>query len=280
MQSPVGFHIALKTVNEAAPFTRRDSCVKAWNYLRQLFPECIAASLMPDHLHILAWPENLEELCRKSRLIRQGLRRLFPGSEWEPLSDPRAIPNVSHLLRQIRYVHLNPCRDELCADPLEWEWSTHRELFGAVSTPWIRVQKIQAKLGSGWTGTEGLKRLHRYISGDPSVHPLGTLPPRSATEISAIRLGDILSVAARAQRCTEGDLVRKGKLRAQTTRVLQQYFNLPGSQIGPIFGVDRRSPTSGSSDTRSDLILFEAMNRILNEPRFLRISKNPRFGKF
>jgi hypothetical protein len=86
--------------------------------------------------------------------------------------EPERIPDLHHLKRQIRYVHLNPCRARLAGDPLQWEWSTHRDLAGCVSDPWpdpelLRhcFQAPRARLAEA---------AHAYISSDPSVTVTGS----------------------------------------------------------------------------------------------------------
>lgn len=45
-----------------------------------------------------------------------------------PLPPAEAVPEGPKRRRSVRYVHLNPCRARLVADPLAWPLSTHRDV--------------------------------------------------------------------------------------------------------------------------------------------------------
>jgi len=47
----------------------------------------------------------------------------------------------AHLLELVRYLHLNPVRAGLCADPAEWQWSSHRYYLGAGGGEWMAAQE-------------------------------------------------------------------------------------------------------------------------------------------
>lgn len=132
---------------------------------------------MPDHFHILAWGPSAEGVKAQVSRILAGLMHSFPEwtGAWQPVEAPHRIPNAKHLLRQVRYVHLNPCRDEWAKDPLEWEWSTHRDWMGAVVRPWPAVEELTEAWH--WPKGEVKNRLHQYVSADPSVRVVGTPSP-------------------------------------------------------------------------------------------------------
>jgi hypothetical protein len=133
---------------------------------------------MPDHIHLLVKAVSAEalskimtaELCALTRSL------LPPGSRlWQPAAPPKLIPNLKHLLRNVRYVHLNPCRDGLASDPLEWEWSTHRDATGTAFPGWLDRSTLE--LAMGGSPRSFSKRIHDYISADPSVRVGGTVLP-------------------------------------------------------------------------------------------------------
>jgi len=161
-----------------------------WRRLRTLAPDAYACILMPHHLHLLAEtdsPEHLRAQLGDSLLWFQ--QRFGPQAPRPSVEPVRAmdIPTPETLRVQLRHVLRNPVRAGLVADPLAWEWSTMRDLVGAVVDPWV----TPAKLG------EGLRRwprrlpqdLHRYVSADlraPSGTPFPRAAPAQTRPISAV----------------------------------------------------------------------------------------------
>jgi hypothetical protein len=109
--------------------------------------------------------------------VRAWTQRFHSNTKiWAKVPEPILIPDRHHLLRQIRYVHLNPCRAGLAPDPLSWEWSTHRDFTGCVINPWPSITRLATELKvdrhrfGNW--------FHAYASKDPSVAIAGTPPIR------------------------------------------------------------------------------------------------------
>ncbi len=166
---PLAHHVVARAHPFLNPLRQREACADLWRRLRAKLPKIAACVLMPNHLHLLklgndpcriAWDLGVE--------LRAWTQRFSPRSSvWSPIPDLRPIPDLHHLKRQIRYVHLNPCRAGLARDPLEWEWSTHRDLLGLVTDPWPEASFIRECFRSS-------EAAHAYISGDPSVKVGGT----------------------------------------------------------------------------------------------------------
>jgi REP element-mobilizing transposase RayT len=171
---------------------------RLWLQLRGAFPAALAAVLMPDHLHLLVpaagardsgrrlsralgWLQRWLRLPQPMRLAgvpRAGLPAPpgAPGPRlWRRLPEPESLPDPKHLLRTVRYIHLNPCRDRLARDPLEWPWSTHRDVCGAAADPWVTPARLARALGRPEFGFA--EWLHGYVSSDPAVHVAGTRLP-------------------------------------------------------------------------------------------------------
>jgi REP element-mobilizing transposase RayT len=73
----------------------------------------------------------------------------------------------AHLLRLVRYIHLNPLRAGLVADPADYPWSGHRAYLGLASVPWLTTEFTLRLLG---TNRNSARRAYsRLISagGDP-----------------------------------------------------------------------------------------------------------------
>ncbi|MBW2525462.1 MAG: hypothetical protein JRI23_14850 [Deltaproteobacteria bacterium] len=171
--------------------------------------------LMPDHLHLLL--RALAEVAhqRLGDLVRALRRRTDAAADirWLPVEEPVVVPNGKHGGRQVRYLHLNPCRDGLARDPLAWPWSTHRDAVGAIADPWVTAAELARELGRPRDGFEGW--LHRYVSGDPTVAVQGTPCPKPAppSSLTTFPLLDIAQAAAAATRAQPVDICRQGPTR-------------------------------------------------------------------
>jgi hypothetical protein len=165
------------------PFRDFESARWFWNHLHQKFPQALGAILMPNHFHLLLPFESATSEVRDHAVLN-GLMGSFskvlkePGL-WQRQSEPKEISDRLHLRRNIRYVALNPCRRNLCKDPLEWPWSTYRDLFGSTVDQWIRPSRIAQILGEKEIGFAN--RFHDYVSSDPSVAVTGTSAPKASS---------------------------------------------------------------------------------------------------
>ncbi len=195
-------HLVARTRFGFKPCLQEEICRWLWKRIQNAFPSACSAVLMPDHLHILTFTENPRaDRLTLARLIGRltHLKAWEPGS-WAPTPPPTLIPDRFHLQRQVRYVALNPCRKGLCRDPLEWTWSTHQDVCGAVADPWVSADRLASALGH--SPTHFAERHHAYVSSDPSVRSSGTPFPRAAPlrEIPSVPLETIARAAALATR--------------------------------------------------------------------------------
>mgnify|MGYP001593621228 FL=1 len=137
--------------------------------MRRRFPNVVASVLMHNHLHLLL-PEEAD-----LNIAHRTLKSLTRSSalDWEPIPNPEKIRDPKHGRRQIRYINLNPCRNSLCKDPLEWPWSTYRGYFGAIARPWVPAHALARAFG--WKSVQNfLPWFHEYVSSDSTVCTSGT----------------------------------------------------------------------------------------------------------
>ncbi len=173
MPDPQLLHLVARTVAGARPFDDRRACAALWSRLARNF-DVVALTLMPDHVHLLAQIDQHAALRSFAQVLSAFRTKMCATAipelsfEWEPLPLPEKVQrDRRHIARTIRYIHLNPTRDALCSDPLEWEWSTHRDWLGAVARPcvdrarWARAMGRRLPSCIAW--------LHEYVSSDPSV---------------------------------------------------------------------------------------------------------------
>ncbi|MBI5479651.1 MAG: hypothetical protein HY906_12380 [Deltaproteobacteria bacterium] len=190
-----------------------------WGSFRRAFPEALAVVLMPNHPHLIVSARDGATARHRLSAALSGITRYcrrrpdLGDPHWAvaPIKDP--IPDRRHLAREIRYVLLNPCRAGLVADPLEWLWTTHRDVVGAVLDPWVTAPHLAAALGR--PRAKFVQEHHAYVSGDPSVCVAGTPLPRRAvaTAPTSVGLSQVLAAALAAPRASAEDLQRRSLTR-------------------------------------------------------------------
>jgi REP element-mobilizing transposase RayT len=207
-------HWVIRASTPFEPFKSFEGGQYAWQQLQKIFPEMISAVLMPNHVHLIL-PITSNEVTHQKLSGFMGALSKKTGHKilWQKVPSPVSIPDRHHLRRQLRYVALNPCRKGLCRDPLEWYWSTYREIMGATvvrNQSFVEIAKIL-----GEPKQDFRVRFHAYVSGDPSVSISGTpLPKRSLPkDIPEQSIGEILSAAAAALRVSRTELLHRTPLR-------------------------------------------------------------------
>jgi hypothetical protein len=207
----------------------REQASYVWSALRRGFPDALGAVLLPDHLHTIPASDAVRDCRQRLAAVLSGVTRHWRWGdrhgalEWR-LASARALgSNRDHLARDIRYLALNPCRAGLVRDPLEWLWSTHRDVVGAVADPWVSATRLAAALGRATTGF--VRAHHAYVSADSAVRPDGTPLPRPAVTASMAGFGiEHLSAAAlAATRARAQDLQLRTLARHLAIRLAYRY---------------------------------------------------------
>lgn len=150
-----------------------------WLRLRRAFPDALAVVIMPTHVHVFTPAKSVSAArCRLAAVV-SALRRsknLGAANTWARTYCEGVFDDPVKIARRIRYIVLNPCRDGLARCPLEWRWSTHRDLMGAVVDRWVTPERVARALGRPCH--PGFAELHHaYVAGDPSTDVAGTPPP-------------------------------------------------------------------------------------------------------
>jgi len=123
-----------------------------------------AFCLMTNHVHFalqVAEPplaKIVQNLAfRYTRRINKSQRRmghLFQGRYKALLVDADA-----YLVELVRYIHLNPVRAQMVADPGAYAWSGHNAYLGLAGWPWLTtdlvLSQLQRNVLSLRSGTEG-----------------------------------------------------------------------------------------------------------------------------
>lgn len=93
--------------------------------------EILAYCLMPNHVHFVVVPHQLDSLAKLfSEAHRRYTRSINRRYDWKGhLWQERFrsfVMDEPHLEMAVRYIELNPVRAGLCEDPAAWPWSSAR----------------------------------------------------------------------------------------------------------------------------------------------------------
>jgi putative transposase len=94
----------------------------------------LAYCLMPNHFHLVLWPETVEQLSAYMRTLMNIQIRNYHqhygtcghGHIWQGRFRNFPVQHNGHLLRVLRYVEANPLRANLVRRAEEWSWSSLR----------------------------------------------------------------------------------------------------------------------------------------------------------
>jgi len=111
-----------------------------------------ACCWMPNHLHLLVQISDVPLggliLRIASQFARAVQARLeTTGHLFERRYHAVLVDADDYLLTLIRYIHLNPVRAGLVADPVEYLWSSHCTYLGMRQQPWVTTDFTFALLG-------------------------------------------------------------------------------------------------------------------------------------
>jgi REP element-mobilizing transposase RayT len=67
----------------------------------------------------------------------------------------------AYLLELVRYIHLNPVRAKVVADPADYRWSSHRSYLGMEAGPGVDAQPVLAQFGD--QPSEARQRYREFV---------------------------------------------------------------------------------------------------------------------
>lgn len=234
------FHLVAHLAYGSRLLTEHEVASEFWWRLERAFPDALSACLMPNHCHVIAFAESSLAGQRGLVSVIRALRRTHAGAgtRWQPVPEPIAIVDTGKARRGVRYVALNPSRDRLVKDPLEWAWSTHRDVVGAVAKPWVDAERLARALDR--PTKRFTEWLHRYVSSTPEVSLDGTpLPTRGNEHFGEHGIARFVAAAAAATRARPRDIRRKGPTRA-TFIVLASQHGWPSWLVAELCGMTTR----------------------------------------
>jgi putative transposase len=95
--------------------------------------------LMPEHVHLLVNEPHLRTLATAVQVLKQKTSRKLKTAEepqfWQRRYYDFVVPSEAKRIEKLRYIHRNPVKRGLAADPSGWCWSSFRHYAtGAVGT--------------------------------------------------------------------------------------------------------------------------------------------------
>jgi hypothetical protein len=267
---PPFLHLVAHTLGSLAVVCEPEAARWLWTHLRRAFEDAIAVVLMPDHLHLVTdHPDAAAARRRLAQTLRHFTRRFAPTNRLWQAPEAGIVRTVAALRRTVRYVALNPCRAGLASDPLEWPWSTHRDVVGAIADPWVTADRLATMLQRPRRGFE--EEQHAYTSADPDVAVTGTPLPSPATHATAPRnsLAMVVQAAAAATRGMPSDVQHRSRTRALFIQLAWSQGWHDQRQLAEICGTSTR--TIRSHRKAPDEALLAAGLLCLGDRRLLRV---------
>ena len=122
---------------------------------------------MTNHIHLLVQVggEPLGRIMQSigSRYARHAQSRVeTTGHLFERRYHALLVDTEAYLLTLVRYVHLNPVRGGLVADPADYRWSSHRSYLGLEARPWLDTRRTLGMLGA--SGPEARAAYQKFAS--------------------------------------------------------------------------------------------------------------------
>lgn len=236
-------HVTARTVRPHAPLCEPEHAGWLWEQLRECFPRSLAAVLMPNHPHVLAHVEDPEgDRVRLARVLGHFARRVgVRRGLFEPVPPFQVVEGRDKLWRMCRYLALNPCRADLCDDPLRWLWGTSRDVVGASTDPWVSAMDLACELNR--CPDRLATDFHRYVSSDPAVAVCGTpCPvPASPQRLPIVGLHRIVLAAAAATRSPTSAIMHPSPTRRLFVQLARHQGWRDTSALAALCHVDRRS---------------------------------------
>lgn len=121
-------------------------------WCRKYNVEIWAYCLMPNHVHLIAVPENEDGLRlaigeahrRYSAMINR--RQKWTGHLWQGRFSSFPM-DESYLLAAVKYIEMNPVRARLVADPYSWRWSSASAHAAGMDDHLVKVAPLLEMVG-------------------------------------------------------------------------------------------------------------------------------------
>ncbi len=108
--------------------------------------------LMPNHVHVIAVPQDADGLSRAFRHVHRhytgyvNARQRWTGHLWQGRFSSVAM-DEAHCVTALRYVSLNPVRARLVRRPEDWPWSSVRAHLAGASDAFVNTAPALERVG-------------------------------------------------------------------------------------------------------------------------------------
>jgi putative transposase len=159
-QSGMYYHIYNRGVSRSTLFREVTNYLyvikKLQTYRLENCVTVVAYCFMPNHYHLLLRQDgnqaagNVPQSVFNSYSKAYNLKYSHSGTLFEGRFHAKPVQSTSHLLHLCRYIHGNPVKDGLVADPADWQWSNYLEWIGErhgslVDREFIREQFVDGQ---------------------------------------------------------------------------------------------------------------------------------------
>jgi hypothetical protein len=167
------FHVVARSIDGGPLFGTWAEARRLWDVVVGVTHGRAALTLMPNHLHLLHPRDVRVPLAAALSGFARWTNHVHgtSGPLFAELPPAQPIVGRQKQRRQVRYVHLNPCRAKLTTDPLRWPFSTHRDACG-LALPGVISRSHE------------IASFHRYVSSDDTTNVSGTILPEAKSEVA------------------------------------------------------------------------------------------------
>ena len=126
--------------------------------------------VMPEHVHLLVSEPERAPLSIAIQMLKQVVSRKLrrPGQRrfWQVRYYDMPIWTGRKRVAKLRYIHRNPVKRGLCAEPSDWPWSSYRryatvEIAGVeIESEWTAIRRLDQPR-NGRTSDGERRRRHR-----------------------------------------------------------------------------------------------------------------------
>ena len=127
--------------------------------------------VMPEHVHLLVSEPERAPLSIAIRMLKQVVSRKLrrPGQRrfWQVRYYDMPIWTERKRVEKLRYIHRNPVKRGLCAEPSDWPWSSYRhyatvKIAGVeIESEWTAIRRLDQPRNGRASDGERRRRRHR-----------------------------------------------------------------------------------------------------------------------
>ena len=135
------------------------------NSMKEIASELIAWVILPNHYHVLASIQSLDDVSAALKHLHGTTSRDWNIEDgltgkrrvWYKFVDT-LIRNETHLHMAFNYVHYNSVKHGYVCDPFDWTWSSLQMYYEDKGKEWLQEQWIAFRpsndFGKGWDDRE------------------------------------------------------------------------------------------------------------------------------